>query len=430
MKTKVWHVFGLIGCLCLVGCGGNNIANYSEDEQVAIKQTTLQMTPDFSYTINPQTPNLYIDQYGYRCDDKKTVFSSGIDVSEEFQVKNVETDKVVYEGKLRKTTDEDGKLILTGEFTSLKEEGTYVISHEILGESYEFIIAEDIYAELFSRFMGHIKQYMTQEQDSSSYVLANMLFTKELYPQVPIEDTYLREQMETLLLSQDEDGAFHNEIGSISLTATAQASGILANYVYLFNDQDPAFAKECLFASQKAYIYLEKYRDNIDTDAWYFAASQLYRTTGGYKYRNAIKEYDAMIPETKTVSEQNYTILADFVYLSTTYATDYMRCETIMNKYLKIAQTISTNSSREHFYVVENVDTVDKKEMLNSLMILGIVNDLLSGREYEGVQVNYIHYYLGVNENTENLLLNQNIISENDIESLSQLLFIFGSLCK
>ena len=61
MKTKVWHVFGLIGCLCLVGCGGNNIANYSEDEQVAIKQTTLQMTPDFSYTINENAIEITLD---------------------------------------------------------------------------------------------------------------------------------------------------------------------------------------------------------------------------------------------------------------------------------------------------------------------------------------------------------------------------------
>lgn len=430
MRTKVWHVFWLIGCLCLVGCNGIHVAEHSSGNQVVTEQATLRMTPDFSYAVCPQTPNLYIDQYGYCADDKKTVFSRGIEITEDFQIRDAGTEEIVYEGKFRKSVDEEGTLIYTGEFTSLCEPGMYIVTHEELGTSYEFMIDDNIYEELFAHSLGHIKEHMTQEEDAATYVLANMLFTKELYPNVLVEDAYIRSQIEELLLKQDEKGAFHNEIGSISLTSTAQASGILANYVYIYKEEDPIFSNECLFASQKAYNYLEKHRDNIETDAWYFAATQLYRTTGGYKYRNAIREYDAMDSEKKTVSEQNYTILADFAYLSTTFSTDYIRCETVLNKYLKIAQGISTNSSREHFYVVGNIETLDKKEMLNSLMILGIVNDLLSGREYEGVQTNYIHYYMGVNEKTENLLLNHSVIPEDDIEGLSQLLFIFGSLCK
>ena len=136
----------------------------------------------------------------------------------------------------------------------------------------------------------------------------------------------MEESLQTLLSSQDtQSGAFFNEVmkvpvdviteeamdalnadstghessaiesvGTISLTTTAQMAGVLAQYSYLYKNDNPELSLKCLKASQSAYGYMEKYRGNTDTDAWYYAAVQLYRATGQYKYRNAIAEYDTI----------------------------------------------------------------------------------------------------------------------------------------
>ena len=139
-----------------------------------------------------------------------------------------------------------------------------------------------------------------------------------------------------------------------------------------------------------------------------------------------------MDPALHSNSVQGYTVLADFIYLSTPRGTDYVRCNALLDKYMEMAQTISMSSSRENFYVLENIDVMSDKEILEDMIILGIVNHVLSGQEYAGIERNYVHYLSGVNMETENYLFEKMTGSLTpdgmDIANISRLLIIFGNL--
>lgn len=444
MKKRVW-----LFCIFISGLVCSSCATAQETVQpvskVPLEQDTLEMEPDFSYVVPLQQPHILVDQSGYQSEDKKVAFFYGDNLQETFEIRDDKTDETVYSGTLRQVKETDGMVLYTGVFTDFTQSGNYYIHQQQVGDSYSFSVTESIYNERYKKLESTLlKEKFTMVSDQA-YLLANYMFIDEMFADTWTNMSYIRAKLENLLYSQDTaTGAFYSEVldepvdltayeGTISLSTTAQMAGVLAQYVYLYKDsEDPIFVNQCLQASQKAYRYVETYRDNTDTDAWYFAAVQLYRTTRQYKYRNAIIEYDTLAVESRSSTEQGYTILADFTYLSTPYGTDYERCAVLLDSYLDKAQTISTESSREHFYVLENVDTMSDKEVLDDMVILGVVNHILSGQEYEGVQKNYIHYLSGTNKNRKDYL-NDEMLMESGTNRINtanatKMLVVYGNL--
>lgn len=452
MKTKVWISFFFISSLVCTACV-QKAAPVEPISKIPLEQDTLEMVPDFSYVVTPQRPHVFVDQMGYRSEDKKKVFFQGNELEESFVIEDVISGKEVYSGVLHKTKDADDKELYVGDFTALAEEGTYIIKHPRLGDSYEFTIANSVYEKEFHATQKMAKEFPYSDVGEFAYVLANMMFIEQMYGTGLVDATFIESKMAMLLNSYDAvSGAFYNEIfeepivveqstqgqeeqkpiGTVSLTTTAQMAGLLAQYSILYKETNPIFATQCLATSQKAYRYMEQYKANTDTDAWYYAAVSLYRATGQYKYRNAIAEYDAVDVSLHSSTPQGYTIIADFTYISTPWGTDYNRCNTLLNRYMDKAQGISLKSSQENFYVPENIDTMTNKKILEDMIVLGVVNHILSGQEYAGVQRNYIHYLSGVNNNARNILAEEITApadsEELDIADIARLMVIFGNL--
>lgn len=444
MKRRVWLVCILICCLLCSACV---VAQETAQpvSKVPAEQDTLQMEPDFSYVVTPQLPHIFVDSCGYQCMDKKVAFFYGSDLQETFEIRDDVTEETVYSGILHPVKEVEGKTLYTGIFSDLEEEGIYYLFHEQMGESYVFEINNGVYNEKYLELENILLSQEYDDVSEQAYLLANYMFIQEMFSDTWTDISYIRGKIMLLLNSQDtKTGAFIRETmdepldpevheGTISLSTTAQMAGVLAQYVYLYrNIDDAALINQCLQASQKAYKYVEKYRDNIDTDAWYFAATQLYRTTKQFKYRNAIAQYDTLPVESRSSTTQGYTILADFTYLSTPYGTDYNRCDVLLDGYLDKAQNISTNSSRENFYVLKDIDTMTHREILEDMLILGVVNHVLSGQEYAGVQKNYIHYLTGVNMKLMDYM-NKSILYEDDTDRINtanavKMLVVYGNL--
>ena len=454
LKIKVWLSLLIISSMLCAACA-QAAPVVEEEPSVPLSQDTLEMVPDFSYAVTPQVPSIYIDQIGYRSQDKKSVFFSGTNLDGVFSVQDAESGEEVYSGYIHKVKDFDGRQLYVGDFSRVTEEGKYVIVQPQLGDSYEFIVDDSIYDQKFLVLQKAVKEYNYSNVSDLAYVLANMMFVKEMFNEAKVDVSFIEKTVIMLLNSQDaKSGAFYSEIftepivneqsaleqaaadsiGTISLTTTAQMAGVLAQYSILYREIDPDFAVQCLAASQKAYRYMEKYKANTDTDAWYYAAVQLYRATGQYKYRNAIAEYDAVDSSLHSSTNQGYTILADFIYLLTPRGTDYARCNMLLEQYMEKAQMISVKSSRENFYVLEDIEAMSDKEILEDMIVLGIVNHVLSGQEYAGVQRNYVHYLSGVNLAASNYLAQKFIVlpeeNEENITNISELLIVFGNLCQ
>lgn len=453
MRTKVWISLFFISSLVCTACVQPK-APAEPISKIPPQQDTLEMVPDFSYAITPQIPHIFVDRMGYRSEDKKKVYFCGTDLEESFAVENAVSGEEVYSGTLRKVKEEDSKALYVGDFSALLQEGRYVIKHPTLGDSYEFVIEDSVYEQEFLAMQKMAKEYAYSGVSEFAYVLANMMFIEQMYGPEKVDASFIGENLAMLLNSYEEkSGAFYGEImeepvkpvqnpgqeeqqpaGTVSLTTTAQMAGVLAQYSVLYQEADPVFASRCLTTAQKAYRYMEQYKANTDTDAWYYAAVSLYRATNQYKYRNAIAEYDAVDSSLHSSTTQGYTVLADFTYLSIPWGTDYNRCNTLLNRYMDTAQSISVKSSQENFYVPKNIDTMTNKKILEDMIILGVVNHVLSGQEYAGVQRNYIHYLSGVNMDARNILTEEMINpingSELDIADVARLMVIFGDLCE
>ena len=447
----------------LVSCSQTD-SNKNTEQSIPEDVDTLELQPDFSYEVIPQTPYIRIDKVGYLPDRKKTAFIIGKNLSLNFSVMNKRKKEVSFQGKLMKVgkADENGDYLYLGDFTGLKQDGVYEIYQPDVGNSYPFEINNSVYKNVSYSLYRLIQLYHYETVGNLSYTLANVMLTKEIYPDSVDNYFYIKKQMDLLLeqqnkesgavdfyINQDEfpgnafiaetsnDDSSNSQIDTketVSLTSSAEFAGVMAQYYYNYKDYDKAFANQCLQSATKAYNYIEKYRDNTSTDAWYFAAAQLYRATGYYKYKAAIKEYDDFSMEKRTVSEYDFTLLGDITYLSTTYHTNLSRCQNLMNQYLEEAQEISYHSSKENFYVQENIDIMSEDELLRKMMVLGVVNYVLSGREYAGIQENYIHYFFGVNNGLKNRLTEDYITTadtdpmKKNISKVSELIFILGNV--
>lgn len=453
MKTRVRLSLLIICSLICTAC--TNTVAVEEQPQAVPVQDTLGMVPDFSYVVPEQIPNVFVDSTGYCPEDKKIAFFAGNELDGSFEVRDADTGETVYTGSIVEVADMDGRLLYAGNFTGLSKEGKYYIRQTQVGDSYDFEISDSVYEKKFVVLERIAREYTYTNVSDAAYTLTNMLFLQEMFGEDGVDSLYVKDMLTKLMYSQDaKSGAFYGEMkeapieteqaaapaegtpeeqeGTVSLTATAQMAGLLAKYSYLYKQTEPAFSQECLRASQKAYKYMEQYRGNTDTDTWYFAATELFRATNQYKYRNAIREYDAMEAGLKSRSMQNYTVLADLTYLSTNYGTDYNRCASLLDSYMDRAQNISVNATKEHFYVHPEVVTMSDGDILDDMIILGVVNHVLSGQEYEGIERNYIHYLSGANPEAKDYMAKRMLVPDPEegvnITNVAKLLVIYGNM--
>ena len=61
---------------------------------------TLGLTPDFSYEVKQQVPNILINQVGYPSQESKVAIMHGNDLQPEFWVYNAMSHKQEYKGAL------------------------------------------------------------------------------------------------------------------------------------------------------------------------------------------------------------------------------------------------------------------------------------------------------------------------------------------
>lgn len=403
-------------------------------EEAVSNVATLGLEPDLEYSFERQHPLITCDARGYHPSGKKVLYIMGGELDKSFQIVDMTTKEPVYEGLLTKLDVEDGEdHIYIGDFSDYTKEGEYRVYQQDVGYSGEFAIDKQLYREMYHQAYEIVKGTEYNTTSELMYVLSTLLLTHEIYDQAEFDGAFVADKIKVLMGHQDEEsGAVSQELQAevISLSATAEYAGLLAQYYADFCEEDEEFALECLNLAEKAYLYLEQYADNVSSDSLYYASSQLYRATGQYKYRNAIEWYDSMEDSQRTVSDYDFTFLADVAYLKSAYRTDYIRCESMMNGYLREMVAISDTSDKLHYYVQSDIDELGEYEVLDNMMKLGLVSYVVSGREYASIQGNYMHYLLGLNGNQQNYIetgIGEDAIPvKDDIIAVSKLIFVLA----
>ena len=423
MKMKVWLSILFIVCI-MTGC----TFSFQNHQNSEVENETLGLTPDFSYTVTPQVPNILVNQAGYLIEDSKVAILHGKNLQTEFTVYNVLNQKEEYKGKLKAgklevsenmaESDEVPlkKDVYLADFSQLKQAGTYYIYHPDLGYSYEFQIGNGIYDDIENKVLDMIQE---EENDTSllCYQLAALFLTRELYPENILNPEYLenicKEKIQQLLQAQDPvTGSVYADISNaekmkdldltqkqqyISLAATAEFAGTMAIFAYQMQDIDWNIYNQCYGAAEKAYRAIQNNLDNVGYDAGYFAAAHLYRLTGRGKYSQAVKQYLAMKEEQKSYTEYDFSMFADYAYITFRFGVNLQSSEMVMKKLLSRAEEISLSSSRYTYYVSGQRQYNDIDGKLTDMGNMALVNYIITNHEYTQLLKNYRDYLMGRN---------------------------------
>lgn len=391
-------------------------------------------------------PSILINQVGYRPQDTKTAIFRDSSLDNKFDVVNIETGKIVYSGDVAGAvpTKSAGETIAYGDFSAVKEPGNYKLAAANSGESYPFVIAEEVYEDIFadtvkmiylqrcgselsSKYAGDFAHAAchtgnatiygtTQTKDvsggwhdagdygryvvSGAKAVADLLLAYEDYGQVfddmagipesgnGIPDILdeARYELEWLLKMQDETtgGVYHKVTGlyfedmvmpervtaklyilPISNCATGDFAAVMAMAARLYKPFDAAFAKECLASAESALRYLEEndqkdgfrnpdnvvtgeYPDAEDNDEYFWALSELYKTTGSSYYDNKLTAMDIISLE-EGMGWQAVGLYGCYAYL-TAEQQDADLQKKLINKFGDYLNTIESNIETDGYF--------------------------------------------------------------------------------
>ena len=390
---------------------------------------SLGLDTVIDYERTPQTSHIIIDKEGYLPSAKKVFYIYGSNLGQNYQIVNMKSKEVVADSNMTmlETKDKDFNIYI-GDFSTLTDEGVYRIYQDDVGYSDEFAVDSDVYIDMSDRVLKTISDYSFKNKEDMMFSIANIMLTKEIYPTSKTDDKFVRECVDSLLEKKDEYFVGDN---AVSPEFASMMAGTLAQYYYVYKDEDLLYYNSVMALANSAYIYADMQKDAIPADVRYYAAANLYRITGYAKYLTAIAEYDDLSTSSKKLSTYNMTLLADMAYLKTDYRTDYARCEGIFTSYVDKASDISIKTDKAHFYVQPDIESLDDNAILDNMMILGICSYVLSSHEYASIQGNYLHYLFGLNKDKVNHLnevkaAEAGTVSE-DVTQLSKLIFVLGS---
>lgn len=284
--------------------------------------------------------------------------------------------------------------------------------------------------------------------------VADLLLAYECYPHVfakriPLPESdgitpdvlhECRYELEWILRMQDESsgGAFHKlttlnfpgpdvmpeddqdelYITPISATATGCFAGVMAMAARVYQPFDAEFADRCLRAAERAWSWLEhhpevpgfknppeistgEYGDETDTDERYWAAAELYRTTGEDQYHDAFKQF--AMDEAFDKYELGWADMGGYgtiCYLMSEQEKDGPLAERLLQGLLRRAERLAAVSHSDGFGISLKPDEYiwgSNMVVLNNAMLMLIADRLAGTNRYEKHALEHIHYLFGSN---------------------------------
>jgi len=407
----------LIGCLLLSGCSHDYVGEtVTGAEQGAAAQ---EEENHISYEVPAVIPNICVDRLGYEPESSKVAVFRGEELPDVFTIRDAESGKVVYTGSILKGGGPlaDDEYNCYGTFSDFKEAGEYYIQTDLYGESYRFLIHDNLYYSLFRQCCGQLYRmrsggtgeggWQTAEsakigERSACLSIYQLLLSYEMFPSVYTDDTEISESGNGIpdildecryeiewLLEQTESGA--KQRGE----AAGYRAAALAKYAYLTKNMDPDFAEVCLEAAETAWRGAEKDL-TVSDDVIALAASELYRVGGSRQYAGLAEEYlqNSVEREVRLTMPEFWAALT---YMNTKNKVDVELCDELIKKVMEDAEEISERSAQNSFLVCETVETKDREVLLEEMMRIGAVNHIITNQEYNIVIENHFHYLMGRN---------------------------------
>ncbi len=497
---------GLLQSMKDAGMDGSSLGEHSiylDNLSLTVKDDS-QMAAD---TEAVEAPKVKVNQIGYATADKKTVIFSDLDEDDTtFQVINVDTNKSVYDGKIseRALNVSANEWNNNGDFSDVKDKGTYKIVTGKGEESYAFTIGDGIYDDAFKSIVkmlylqrcgmeltsdkagefAHPVCHNTQAtvygtskkvdvsggwHDAGDYgryvvsgakTVADLLLAFEKQGgkihakdadnfDIPESNNGVNDlidevkyELDWMLKMQDSSGGVYHKVtckvfpetvmpqdetdelilSPISNTATGDFAAVMALasriYTEYGDSSDKAYAKTCLDAAKKAWSYLEKnkdadgfknpedivtgeYPDGRSTDEAFWAAAELYKTTGDDTYKKALSEY---VSDSANLTGLGWASVGAYGSYAVLTNDKLLTDSTNLTKDVRNAMVAAADEavaiSKENGYMVNRERSYEwgsNMGIANTGMLLLMVNDISPKEEYVTYAKQHLNYLMGVN---------------------------------
>lgn len=473
-----------------------------EAHSVFIDNMELLCVDDSNAVAEPEPieiPNVKINQLGYAPDDIKTAVFANIEEDDmTFSVIDVKSGKSVYEGEMseRKYESAADERCSHGDFSDVKDKGTYKVVSGGGAESYEFTIGDDPYKDTFAQvvkmlYMQRCGQELTDEyagsfahpvchaenaviygtstsidvsggwHDAGDYgryvvsgakAVADLLLAYEKNPGMFNDNMGIPEsgngvsdildeakyELDWMLKMQASDGGVYHKVTCemfpeivmpeeetdqlvvcpVSNTATGDFAAVMAMAAKVYEESDADAAATYLAASKKAYSYLAahledsgfvnpeeittgEYPDPKCEDEYYWAAAQLYKTTGEPEYMASIAD---IVDSVKSLSSLSWADVGG--YGSYAILTADGAAEENADVYKKVydgfvgAADSLVELSEKNGYLVGKEDTYEwgsNMGIANNGMILLMADEIVPSAKYTTCAGYHLDYIYGMN---------------------------------
>lgn len=215
-----------------------------------------------------------------------------------------------------------------------------------------------------------------------------------------------------------EDDTADLYFSPVSATATGDYAGVMAMAARIYKPFDEAYANRCLEAARLAWEWLEnhpqvpgfknppkittgEYGDDVDTDERFWAAAELYRTTGEEAYHRALKPLSQLPYPKYSLGWGDMGGYGTFAYL----LNGEEAAETSL--YASLKEGLITEAerllrqSREDGYGISLLeeDYIWGSNMLvmNNAMLLLVAEHFSGNDAYAACALDHLHYLMGRN---------------------------------
>lgn len=183
---------------------------------------------------------------------------------------------------------------------------------------------------------------------------------------------------------------------NITMDATIQFAATMAKFSYLYQSYDRIYATKCLQAADRAYRYAGQYLEDVEEEAYFFAAAELYRATGNYSYRAVVSDY--LNNAQKLDMEEDSVFFGCTTYLATKQKVDVTLCEKVIKVLMKNVEDIAYEAKSAPYLTAGNPEQTNNSELLGKMARMTVVDHIITNHEYATVLENHLHYFLGRNE--------------------------------
>ena len=448
----------LVAVVCTIGCGRDNADTPGDRpviEQVFQEVPYEEFTNEsFDYEVPEMLPGVLADRIGYTVSEDKCIYFLGDSLPDTFNLVSVSDNEVKYTGTIGEAVDIDGRYYCEGSITEYDVPGRYYIVTDKIGQSYPFIIGEDIYRDKLNEYIGLYDTTegvmwpvvsKTNSTRIASAAVLNLLMAYELEP----EKFPLNEDGEPMILQniryELEALQYKLDNGTIEdIMSEAFFASAMAAFSGIYKDYDLEFADTCLYRAENYYKDLQEAYNNGNLHSQYFLMlnAYLYRTTGKNSYKTVTENLLTGITESGNYEDYAYNPLYKgiYAYLNTSKTPNIDISFEVMNHLLQRAEDISSDTAlgrvglcdEEYLIIADTGNEGDEayqsySSLLENMWIMTYVNSVITNREYRTVIEEHMHYINGRNVTGEIMEPQDN---EDYLYNISMLVLIYSGIDK